>query len=143
MSKSKIIILDFDGTIAENAWPDIGPILPGAYEACVAFRAAGHRLVLNSARLNPLDPFTGEERAPAVVMGEIQAVRDWLDRHGLNFVEIYTGPGKPGGDIYIDDKGERYAGTPGAWKRLAPKVLARLDESPAFYSDQLYRKEPA
>ena len=61
---------------------------------------------------------------------------------GLYYVDIYTGPGKPGGDVYIDDKAERYTGTDGAWKRLVPKVMRRLENGHKFYPDN-YLKEAA
>ncbi|MCK9458423.1 MAG: hydrolase [Proteobacteria bacterium] len=44
------LFIDFDGTIVEFAWPDIGKPLPGAFETMQDLKAAGYKLVLWTCR---------------------------------------------------------------------------------------------
>jgi len=95
-----IIAIDFDGTIAHNAWPSIGEPVEGAIETIGNLYAEGHMLVLWTCRSGgPLD----------------WACR-WLDYHGVldcfaafnrnlsSALEQYgTDPRKIGADLYIDD----------------------------------------
>jgi hypothetical protein len=134
--KKLTVVLDLDGTLVENKWPDLGDWMPGAIEAVKRLHYAGLKLVVFSARLSPYDPFTFEEREPMEVHSEIQRVRDLLDSADLYFVDIWTVPGKPGGFVYVDDRAERYHGRPGSWDKLAEKILVRAGredaEFPAF-----------
>ena len=128
------INVDWDGTAVPAAWPERPTQFhPGFVEAMHRFHQAGHPVRIWTARINPIDPWTGEQRPDADVATEVAYIRATLDAAGLQFVEIYTKPGKPGGAVYIDDKAERY--NPGAksWARLADKILLRLDgEEPVF-----------
>lgn len=128
------IILDWDGTMVENRWPGMGDWMPGAVEAVRRLHATGKfHFKVFSARLSPFDPFTFQERDPAVVAAEVQRVRDMLDTAGLTYVDIWQSPGKPGGDVYVDDKAERYHGRPGSWKALTDKLIVRFtDLDPDF-----------
>lgn len=133
MTNRHTIVLDFDGTLVPNSWPDRPTeFMPGAIEAVRRFHQAGFRQILFSARLSPYDP-AGLPRPAHIVATEVAYVRDLLDRFGLTYVDIWTLPGKPGGSVYIDDKAERYGGRPGSWDKLAEKVLTRLNaEEPDF-----------
>jgi hypothetical protein len=129
-----VINVDWDGTVVPAMWPERPTtLLPGAKDALTRFHNAGHPVRIWTARINPMDPWTGERRPAEAVEEEIRYIRITLDYNGLEFVEIYTAEGKPGGAVYIDDKAERY--NPGAksWARLADKILLRLDgEEPIF-----------
>ncbi|MDD4215826.1 MAG: hypothetical protein PHZ24_00625 [Bacteroidales bacterium] len=49
MPKYKIAV-DFDGTIVEHRYPDIGEIIPGAFEVLRELQENGHKLVLWTVR---------------------------------------------------------------------------------------------
>jgi hypothetical protein len=127
------IVLDLDGTLVENHWPDLGDWMPGAIEEIGRLHATGKfHFKLFSARLSPYTPW-GVPREEYLVAAELRAVRDKLDSAGLTFVDIWRLPGKPGGDVYVDDKAERYHGRPGSWKALADKLITRFtDLDPEF-----------
>lgn len=129
-----VINVDWDSTAVVGAWPAKSTtFMPGFVEAMRRFRDAGHPVQIHTARINPIDPRTGERRSDAEIAEEIAYIRNTLDEARLNFVGIYTGEGKPGGAVYIDDKAERYVGSKGAWEKLANKILLRLDnETPTF-----------
>ncbi len=44
------IAVDFDGTIVEHRFPDIGEIIPGAFEVLRELQEKGHRLILWTVR---------------------------------------------------------------------------------------------
>lgn len=128
------INVDFDGTAVEAMWPGMPTeFLPGFVEAMRRFRDAGHPVQIWTARINPRDPWTGLDRPAEWIEEEVTKIRALLDSHGLQFVDIYRGAGKPGGSVYVDDKAERYNPGPRSWARLADKILLRLDgEAPVF-----------
>lgn len=126
----RTIVLDWDGTMVPNSWPEQPTeFMPGAVEAVKRLYATGRfHMRVSSARLNPYDPYTFQRRHSSIVESETQYIRDMLDSAGLTFVDIWTLDGKTPGDLYIDDKGERYSGRPSAWTTLAEKILARWPE---------------
>lgn len=127
------IVLDWDGTLVEGAWPGHGDWMPGAIEACLNLHHAGLKLLVFSARLSPWDPFTFQARDPAFVATEYQIVRAKLDEAGLTFVDIWRKEGKPGGTVYVDDRAERYYARPGSWKALTLKLLMRCGVEEALF----------
>jgi hypothetical protein len=48
--KSLIFAVDFDGTIVEHKFPEIGPLVPGAVEVLKELTDLGHRLILFTVR---------------------------------------------------------------------------------------------
>lgn len=94
-----IIAVDFDGTLAKNAYPEIGEPMPGAVEAMQRLKAEGHYLIVWTCR-------TGELLKDAV---------NWLLVHNIpfdrindhnpeNLAEYGEGGLKIYADVYIDDK---------------------------------------
>ena len=68
-------------------WPERPTeFMPGAVEACFAMHRAGFRLLVASARLNPYNPWTSQQRPAAEVEGDLQWMRSMLDSAGLTFV---------------------------------------------------------
>lgn len=128
------VIVDWDGTAVPSCWPgQPKEFMPGFEKNMHRLHEAGIRLLVQSARLNPYDPYTGFERDPAIVAGEVAYMRSLLDSHGLTFIDIWTRPGKASGDVYVDDKGERYGGRSRSWDKVTDKILMRLaDETPQF-----------
>ena len=67
--KTAIFGIDFDGTIAEHPYPEIGPEVPGAIETLKALMERGHKLILWTMR-------SGRELEQAV---------QWCDERGVVF----------------------------------------------------------
>jgi len=91
--------VDFDGTLVEHQYPDIGPLKPGAKAALVAFKKAGHKIAIWTCR-------AGDEE---------RKVRMFLIENDVPFDSINSpAPGSDLGtrkiyaDVYIDDKGVRF-----------------------------------
>lgn len=92
---SNSILIDFDGTIVEHIWPEIGRPLPGAFETMRDLKLAGYNLVLWTCREDEL---------------LAQAV-DFCREHGVEFDAINEvmpedniGSRKPYCKYFIDDK---------------------------------------
>lgn len=90
------IAIDFDGTIVEDKWPEIGNILPHAKSVIKQFKADGHKIILNTCREGKL----------------LKEAFDFLKENGIepDFVNDnpvarsqYGNCKKTYGDIYIDD----------------------------------------
>lgn len=101
------ICIDLDGVICSLKQPgetyaDVTPI-PGAIEKMRALRAAGHYLILNTAR--HMKTCNGNVGQVVQRIGEITL--KWLSDHGVEYDEIYFG--KPWAELYIDDNALRFS----------------------------------
>lgn len=95
-----IIAIDFDGTICQNKYPEIGEPMPHAIESIRELHQAGHYLILWTCR-------QGEQLDEAL---------QWCKQNGLSFhavkdhnpdnLKFFGGVGgkKVYADVYIDDK---------------------------------------
>lgn len=81
------VLVDFDGTICEFAYPGTGNPLPGAREGLEAILAMGLRIVVWSSRFNPT-LYTKAERAAAMDM-----VHRYMIQHRLPYNSLDTGNG--------------------------------------------------
>ena len=71
-----LISIDFDGTLVDHKFPEIGEPLEGAMETCQDLIAAGHRLVLNTCR---------EDCKKRKYLTEAEA---FCREHGVEFVSV-------------------------------------------------------
>jgi hypothetical protein len=96
-SKPIYIAIDFDGTIVEHHYPEIGPQCPGAFEWMKKFIEAGAKLILFTMR-------SGDTLIEAV---------DFCSTAGIRFFGVNENPSqftwtnspKPYAQVYIDDHG--------------------------------------
>lgn len=97
MLDSKIIAVDFDGTIVENKYPKIGKPLPFAFETLKMLQSKGHRLILWTVRTGSL----------------LEEAVNFCRENGMEFYcvnEDFPGEGskiknrKLNADIFIDDR---------------------------------------
>lgn len=89
MAKPVTIMVDMDGVIATEERVFDRPLakpLPGAKEALAKLRAAGHSIVIYTAR----------------GWAEYNVTKHWLDEHGMAYDAIHMG--KPIAHIWIDDR---------------------------------------
>jgi capsule biosynthesis phosphatase len=107
------ICIDLDGVICRLRRPgenyaDLEPV-PGAVEKLRALRAAGHYLIIATARHMK----TCEGNVGRVVARQGAVTLNWLERHGIEYDEIYFG--KPHAQVYLDDNACRFTG----WDQIA------------------------
>ena len=93
-----IIAVDFDGTIVEHKFPEIGEELPGAIETLNALQSSGHSIILWTCRGNEY----------------LEQAVSWCHERGFfpNAVNKNIAEKPPGwsdpkvyADLYIDEKG--------------------------------------
>ena len=94
MPDSQIIGIDFDGTIVEHAYPEIGAPVPGAIDTMKDLIANGHRIILWTMR-------SGET---------LQEAHNYLKDNGIELFGVNKNPEQGWSDspkaychVYIDD----------------------------------------
>ncbi len=117
---SLIIAVDFDGTIVEDKYPDIGPARIFAFETLLELQKKGHRLILWTYR-------SGERLDEAV---------EFCRKNGLEFYAVNNSypeekyesriSRKINADIFIDDR--NLGGVPG-WGEIY-QLLIKTDPPP-------------
>ncbi|MEN7547952.1 hydrolase [Rapidithrix thailandica] len=99
VNKQLKIAVDFDGTIVENKYPDIGPEMINAFEVLREMQAQGHRLILWTFR-------HGEELEEAVKFCRDRGVEFYAVNHSFpneSFdADLYSR--KVDADVFIDDR---------------------------------------
>lgn len=103
MARGKTIMIDLDGVICTEERFNERPLaepLPGAREALQQLRAAGHTVVIYTARS----------------WGELRVTEKWLADHGMEYDGIHMG--KPVADLWIDDRVVSFQNWPGATQEL-------------------------
>lgn len=119
-----IIAVDFDGTIVDHRYPDIGAEIPGACEWLNRLRSSGCLLILWTIR-------SGSTLEQAV---------DWCKQRGVEFFGVNKNPEQTWSEspkayahVYVDDAAigcplrelPRMGARPGVdWHKVGPMLLA-------------------
>lgn len=108
------ICIDLDGVICElkkpgQSYADLQP-MPGAIEKLRGLKAAGHYLIIHTARHMK----TCEGNVGRVIARQGHVTLSWLAKHGIEYDEIHFG--KPHAQVYIDDNALRFSG----WDKIKP-----------------------
>jgi hypothetical protein len=101
MAKSFRVAVDFDGTIVEHRFPEVGKPVPGALEWLHKWQDAGATLILWTMR-SPAQNNYGDCLEPAVA---------YCEEHGIHFDGVNEGPDdrswttspKVYAHVYVDD----------------------------------------
>jgi len=120
MSKKLTLAIDFDNTIVEEKYPDIGNLLPGAKKYINKLYEQGYYIIINTCRANDQ---------------ELEA-EDYLYRKGISFhrlnenqpsriLQYGTDCRKISADIYIDDKN---LGNLPDWKTIYKLIRQKTNE---------------
>lgn len=107
------ICIDLDGVICQlrephQGYADLEPV-PGAVEKLRQLKAAGHYLIICTARHMK----TCEGNVGQAVARQGAVTLEWLKRHQIEFDEIHFG--KPHAQVYIDDNALRFE----SWESIA------------------------
>ena len=100
------IVIDIDGTICteERTFErSMAKLLPGARDSVQELFNAGHTIILYTAR----------------GWNEYNMTKDWLDQNNVPFHQLVMG--KPGGDVWIDDRAIKFTTWPKVLKELPNK----------------------
>ena len=118
----KNILVDFDGTIVESAFPKIGPPMLGAFEVLREMKEAGHKLILWTCREDEGYNINKQYLRDAIKFClengiEFDAVNKALDD---DFRSEHVQKRKPHADFHIDDR--NLGGFPG-WDAVRAIIL--------------------
>lgn len=117
---SKIIAIDFDGTIVEDKYPEIGKPLVFAFETLKKLQADGHRLILWTYR-------TGARLEEAVEFCRKNGIEFYAVNKSYpeeKFDELQTSR-KIHADLFIDDR--NFGGFPG-WGVIYQNLYATEED---------------
>lgn len=112
------VVVDFDGTIAEDAYPQIGAPMPGVRDAFRRLMDAGFEIVVFSCRTNPQGNPEGHAAR------EKEKMERWLADNDIPYTRIDMGTeGKPHGVAMVDNKAVSYSGGEDEWEAIADSIL--------------------
>jgi hypothetical protein len=119
MPKTMIACVDYDGTIVENAFPEVGTPVEGAFEVLKELKVAGWKLILYTCREDEKRPYLTEAvefcRQNGVEFDGVNATP--LD---FEFRDEKSPRRKPFATVYIDDR--NLGGFPG-WDAVRQILL--------------------
>lgn len=138
---STIIAVDFDGTLVDHRFPDIGGEAPGAFAALKQFQEAGAKLILWTMRSD----FEGTDHL--ATRGYLTEAIEFCRARGIEFWGVNCNPDQKSwtqspkvyAHIYIDDAAHgiplrdypRMGSRPVVdWTVVGPAVLAKFVKSP-------------
>lgn len=111
---SKIIAVDFDGTIVDDAYPTIGKPKPFAFQTLKMLQKDGHRLILWTYRfgkkLEEAVQFCRENGIEFYAVNKSFPEEEFVERHASRKINA---------DIFIDDR--NLQGFPG-WGEVYQKI---------------------
>ena len=94
----KICVVDFDGTICEFAFPEMGEPKKGVKEALTKIREMGYEIHIFSCRTN-VELF----KHPIDRQEQVREMKKYMDKFEIPYDQILN-KDKPLGHIYIDDR---------------------------------------
>lgn len=112
---SKVIVVDFDGTIVEHKFPDIGKEMLFAFATLKALQQKGHKLILWTIR-------TGDSLEAAVNFCKENGVEFYaINKNYPDEILDETISRKINADIFIDDRNiGGFIGWSEVWQSLHP-----------------------
>ena len=123
LQASREVLVDFDGTLCEFAYPDFGKARRGARSFMQWLHDKGLRAVVWSSRLSSAHA-TAEEKDSI-----ISSMHDWLLYYSIQYYAVDTGCiGKRLALAYVDDRGVA-AGEGTTWAAARARI------------NQIYRRE--
>ncbi len=105
------IVIDFDGTICEHKFPDIGEPTPGVKEALETLRTAGFHIIIHTCR-------TASYWKGKIPSNQPKLIEGFMKYHKLPYDMIWA-PDKPVAFAYIDDKAVRFNNN---WKEITDNI---------------------
>ena len=121
------IVIDFDGTICEHRFPEVGEPKLGVREALDEFKKMGFHIVIHSVRTASYwrQLSGGDPRLDPVA--QIDVIQDFMAEHELPYDEICLAD-KPLAVAYIDDRAYRFEDN---WFELTQLLQEELQAGPA------------
>ena len=110
-----VIAIDFDGTIVEHNYPDIGKLKPNAKETINNWYDKGHKIIIWSCRMN-------KEKEEAKLFLKEQGIKFHEFNDNINTGDDFNPYPKIFAHLYIDDRGFRFTDDLYNWEFLRNKI---------------------
>ena len=94
-----VVICDFDGTLCDHMYPDIGPLKPNVKESLQEIKDLGFDIHICSCRTNLEVSVTIFDR-----LEQLEKMKKFLDNNEIPYDKILNND-KPVAFAYIDDRG--------------------------------------
>lgn len=122
MNKKRIII-DFDGTICGDEFPDCGPPEPEVKEALLELSAMGFEILIHSCSTGTIWQEVEDKNNR---LHHWERIVNFMTLHDLYYDGIWMSPtgNKPFADFYVDNKGVSYKGS---WPDVVNEIRSRKD----------------
>jgi len=102
--KPFVVAIDFDGTIVEHKYPDIGPLKENVIRCIRLLKEMGCYIIITSCRTNSVLYRSLLQRA-----NQAHIMQIFLIENNIPFDEVDDGTqGKVVADVYIDDRAIRF-----------------------------------
>ena|ERR1700761_1630021 len=121
----KTICVDFDGSLCDFAFPNIGAPKAGAKAALTLFRQLGYRIIIWSCRCSHwhYDIYGGDPTEPTLKRDRVKEMIKFLEENEIPYDEIDDGSrGKPTANYYLDDRAVRIDDN---WAEIAAFIYDR------------------
>lgn len=129
-SAGNCALIDFDGTICEFNYPQMGPPIQGAREFLHQLHDRGLDIVIWSSRMS------SQFRTKQELEETAKMIANWMRRNGMPFDEIDMGEvGKRLALVYVDDRGV-HAGIDTPWETVLRQIDFIHDRELKRWQDQ-------
>lgn len=122
--KSLYIGVDFDGTVVQHKYPEIGEPLEGAIECLEKLQKAGHRLILytmrSGERLCQAVEYLEENGIELYAVNENPSQKYWTESPKI-FCNLYIDDAAAGAPLVIPERGRPYI----CWTEMENFLLER------------------
>jgi neutral trehalase len=119
------VVVDFDGTILPNVFPNVTEPYPEAVKTLRALRLAGYQITIHTCRTANYWQFIGDENIPRQE-DAVKVITSYMKEWNIPFDDIWLAD-KPLADIYVDDRGVEASG--GDWSKVLEKLGVKEIES--------------
>jgi len=119
--KPFIVAIDFDGTIVEDKYPNIGPLKENAVSCIKLLKELGCYIIVTSCRTSPNRTSSVTERSL-----QRQIMQKFLRENDIPYDWVDDGTqGKVVADIYVDDRAIRFENN---WDEIVRIINLMLGE---------------
>jgi hypothetical protein len=112
MKGKSTIVVEFDGVICENKFPDVGEPIAGVREVLSTLKKAGFHITIHSRR-------TSSYYKNFLISNQFQWIADYMEYYKLDYDDIWI-PDKPIAVAYVDNKAVKFYKN---WEEITEQII--------------------